>query len=81
MFSVGLVSNKGIEYGNRFVRINDLNATNPIHYLEGVLRVCYQDKVSQPDEFGCIRRNPKAEPNPHLCNLKIRNRHKTQRKL
>ena len=69
MFSVGLVSDKGPEYGNRFVRINGLNATNPIRYLEGVLRVCYQEIPSQPDEFGCIRRNPKAEPNPLLCNL------------
>ena len=33
------------------------------------MRVCYQDKVSPPDEFGCIRLNPKAEPNPLLCNL------------
>ena len=69
MFSLGLVSDKGIEYGNRFVRINDVNATNPIHHLERVLRVCYQNRTSIPDEFGCIRRNPKAEPNPLLCNL------------
>ena len=48
-FSVGLVSDRGTEYGNRFVRINDLNATNPIHYLEGVLRVCYRERQSQPD--------------------------------
>ena len=68
-FSVGLVLDKSVEHGNRFVRINDLNAANPIRYLEGVLRVCYQDRVSLPNEFGWIRRNPRSEPNPLSCNL------------
>ena len=69
-FFVRSVEEGGSEYGNRFVRINGLNKSNPIHKLEGVLRICYQETQSYPDEFGVIRRYPRAERNPLLCNMK-----------
>ena len=69
-FNVRSVSNGDSEFGNRFVRINGLNEINPIYELERILRIYHQETQSQPDEFGCIRRNPRPEPNPLLCNLK-----------
>ena len=71
-FTVRSVSDGDSEYGNRFVRINGLNEINPIYKLEGVLRICHQETQSYPDEFGVIRRYPRVEPNPLLCNLKDR---------
>ena len=53
-----------------FVRSSGLNKSNPMHKLESVLRTCYQDKQTKSDIYGIIRRDPKAEPNPLLCNLK-----------
>ena len=71
-FTVGSVSDEESEYRNSFVQNNGLNKSNPIHKLEDVLRICYQEKQSQPDMFGLIRRNPRVESNPLLCNLKDR---------
>ena len=68
MFSVRSVPKEGSGYGNRFVRINGLNETNPICKLERMLREYYPTS-SRTDEFGCIRRNPRTESNPLLCNL------------
>ena len=69
-FTVRSVSDRDSERGNSFVRNNGLNKSNPIYKLEGVLRKCYQDMQSQPDMYGIMRRDPKKEANPLLCNLK-----------
>ena len=72
LFTIRSVSEGESEYGNSYVRNNGLNESNPIYKLEGVLRICYQETQSQPDMYGVIRRNPRAESNPLLCNLKDR---------
>ena len=54
-FPVRSVSDGGTDYGNRFVRINGLNETNPIYKLERMLRTYYPETQSHPDEFRCIR--------------------------
>ena len=69
-FTVRSVSDGDSEWRNSFVRNNGLNKSNPIHKLEGVLRICYQETQSQPDMYGVIRHNPRAESNPLLSNLK-----------
>ena len=42
-FTVRSVSDGDSEWRNSFVRNNGLNKSNPIHKLEGVLRICYQE--------------------------------------
>ena len=69
-FTVRSVSDGDSEQRNSFVRNNGLNESNPIYKLEGVLKTCYQDMQSHPDMYGIMRRDPKKEANPLLCNLK-----------
>ena len=71
-FTVRSVSDGDSEQRNSFVRNSGLNESNLIYKLEGVLRTCYQDMQTQPDMYGIMRRDPKNEANPLLCNLKTR---------
>ena len=51
------------------VQNSGLNISNSMYKLEIVLRTCYQNYQTKPDYYGIIRRNPKVESNPLLCNL------------
>ena len=68
--SVRSVSGTDSEYENRYKQTSDLYRTTSIYELENILRTYYPDTQSHPDEFGCIRRNPRIETNPLLCNLR-----------
>ena len=70
VFTVNSVYGEGSGDEDRFIQTNGLDSENPIYKLERVLRICNQEILAPPDRFGVIKRNPKAEHNPLLCNLK-----------
>ena len=72
IFTVSSVYDEGSEDEYRFLQINSLNEENPVYKLEGILRICNQDIQTLPDMFGVMKRNPRVEHNPLLCNLKDR---------
>ena len=79
VFTVTSAQDGGSEGENRFLQTNGSNVENPIYKLEKVLRVCNQRIPTLPDRFGVIKRNPRAEHNPLLCNLKDQESTKSRR--
>ena len=61
MYSGRSVSDIDQEYEDRYIQPDDLYNITSIYELETILRTFYPETQSQPDEFGCIRRDPIVE--------------------